>query len=161
MQIDHITSVAMGGDDDKANLLLSCQECNSGKGAKQIGNPTANEDLEEEKQRVWDRVNILQDICDGHAHIIEAREKSMWLLIERWQDARCEGPPKGKKRETSQYFAAIIRGLLARCTFEEVLDCIDITLARMSSSKTDAAVRYLYAVVKNRASLIDDVEAVK
>ena len=39
LQIDHITPVAKGGNNDKMNLITSCQGCNLGKGKKSLDKP--------------------------------------------------------------------------------------------------------------------------
>ena len=36
LEVDHITPVSKGGDNDKDNLITSCRPCNSGKGAGEL-----------------------------------------------------------------------------------------------------------------------------
>lgn len=41
LHVDHITPVASGGSNDILNLITSCAECNSGKGARELSNHAA------------------------------------------------------------------------------------------------------------------------
>ena len=50
--VDHVVSVAEGGDNSYDNLVTSCRSCNAGKGARSLQNlPHSDEILERIKQR--------------------------------------------------------------------------------------------------------------
>lgn len=51
LHIDHIRPVSKGGDNDIMNLITSCQDCNLGKGARELSDGTA---LAKQKQQLDD-----------------------------------------------------------------------------------------------------------
>lgn len=46
LEIDHITPVSQGGDDEPSNLVTSCYDCNRGKGAKILETAIKPRDLD-------------------------------------------------------------------------------------------------------------------
>lgn len=70
LQIDHITPVAKGGDNDPLNLITSCQECNLGKTDRELTSipPPLKAQLDEQRER-------REQIEQYNAFLMELREK--------------------------------------------------------------------------------------
>ena len=95
-------------------------------------------------------------------------DEGVRLLVEHWMKGReCPWSPllrkpsagdlasnwtEEEKKHDATEFAACAGSLLSQCTFEEALDCVDITIARMSGKPASVAIKYLYGVVRGRAS---------
>lgn len=71
--IDHIVSVADGGNDSFDNLCTACKTCNGGKGAKSLRNiPTSEEVLDrvrQRRQRLSTLRKNIQSVLDAQAAI--------------------------------------------------------------------------------------------
>ena len=153
LQIDHIVPESAGGTSDKDNLVTACVDCNSGKAGKRLQERIGNQEIRARLESLRERRLLLCQCAEEAEAILDAKENVVWQLIRHWQDQRGES-----EEECSRAIYTTLRSLLARHRFDEVLDCVDITLARHWGSSEKTAIRYLYGVVRNRMSLIDDSE---
>lgn len=63
--VDHVVPVARGGGNEVENLVTSCVECNSGKGARQLGEgaiPVDPDALARAAQEMAERTLLLRDL---------------------------------------------------------------------------------------------------
>ncbi len=158
LEIDHIKATSMGGKDEIDNLIAACVECNRGKAGHLVVDPTTNEDLKQRLTETKARVKLLTAISTAQDEIVRLKEESAWKIIKVWKKARGEGANKDGTLSASWDIWTCVSALLARCTFEEVLDCVNIALARTRETNEAQAIRYLYGVVKNRRALLEDGE---
>lgn len=84
LEIDHITPVADGGDNDILNLVTACKACNAGKSDKSLTQTAAIdkrraqlEDLEECRQQ-------LQMLHDWHLSLVDLNDQAVDLAQSLW-----------------------------------------------------------------------------
>jgi hypothetical protein len=88
--IDHVLSVAEGGDNSLNNLVTACKRCNGGKGARSLKEiPTS----EEVVRRVHEHRSNLEALRDGIKSAIDARkgleQEIVNLKCDAYQTERC------------------------------------------------------------------------
>jgi hypothetical protein len=78
LHVDHIKPVAKGGTDEIFNLITSCQECNSGKGKKELFDKTSLdkqrkqlEELEEKRAQLQMMIEWREELADYNEQNIE------------------------------------------------------------------------------------------
>ena len=83
LEVDHITPVSEGGDDDPMNLVTACFDCNRGKGARALSDDSAMamrkaqlDALQERREQLemmqeWQRM-LMESEFDGVALVQEA-----------------------------------------------------------------------------------------
>ena len=82
--IDHVLSVADGGDNRHDNLVTSCRGCNAGKGAKSLQDvPTSEQVI----ARVEERRGRLCDLRDGIQQALEAQREIEQQIVNIKCDA--------------------------------------------------------------------------
>jgi len=158
LHVDHLTPISAGGSDQMDNLVAACKECNQGKGARLLSEPTDNEDLKAKQAHLAERLNILCKCDSLQAQIMEEKDEEAWKIARHWEKFRGGKPDKQGLWSASHAILLAVRSMLTRMTFEDVLACADITLARMRESEETHAIRYMYAVAKNRDNLVGDTE---
>jgi len=157
LEIDHIVPQAAGGDDSFDNLVTACVDCNRGKGARIMRKHTTNNDIRENLEHLKERRNLLVACGKEQGSILQLREGEMWKLLKRWLKARNEWPTDESKVAASWDIASAIRSLLVQHGFTETLNAMDITLARHHDTSNEThAIKYLYAVARNRAGFESD-----
>ena len=79
LHVDHIRPVDDGGENDILNLITSCQGCNSGKGARVLGDSSVVQkqhsqlaDLEERRQQIEMMLRWRDDLSNLDAETVEA-----------------------------------------------------------------------------------------
>ncbi len=126
LEVDHIVSVAEGGDNDQDNLVTACFDCNRGKGSTSL--VTVPQSLADKAAEVAEREEQLR----GYNEILQARrdrvEADIWRVVKHWT---------GKTETTKEIYAAIKR-FVERLGVHRVLDAVDIALeANFSSSRRE------------------------
>lgn len=107
LHVDHVTPVIMGGNNSPSNLAASCEDCNLGKGAMELGTcaqaqPVVDEDEFEKRlrvshlHRVEDLLSLWEVLCGNHlaaqAELLKATLREMTehlseqapLWAQRW-----------------------------------------------------------------------------
>lgn len=101
LQVDHIIAVASGGGDDDTNLLTSCEDCNSGKGARDLSQaPESVQEVMRKKREKVEQANAFNEF------LVDMRqEEDNWtgLLGRYWfnliyteQDKYIFGPSRAR-----------------------------------------------------------------
>jgi hypothetical protein len=156
LQIDHITPKSLGGTDDVENLVTACQACNSGKGKRSVRKP---EHLQELLDRLGDlrkRRNALKKANAAIEEILAERERTAWVLIRHWADARNEWDEE--KRTCSRELYNHVKAMLVEFAPEKLADCMTIALRKFHSRREDDALRYLYGILRTeREKRLDGV----
>jgi len=84
LQVDHITAVALGGDNDIFNLVTSCESCNQGKKAKRLDiSPRPDADL------VW--LEMQQELAELRRYQMAKAERDRLMneIVEALQETWC------------------------------------------------------------------------
>ena len=122
LHIDHIKPVADGGDNDLANLITSCVDCNSGKGARLLSDKTMVEkqrkQLEELNER-REQLELMLEWRDGLMALEEEQVKSVCERFERWT-----------KYTVSENGEKTLRTLIKKYGVSEVIESMMLSVAQ-------------------------------
>lgn len=145
LEIDHITPIAKGGDNDQMNLITSCRDCNAGKSAKLLDNPQRPDaDL------AW--LEIQQETAElrGYQAAKEERDAVMIEIVESlqatWFDySRLDWCPANHE----------IRKMLARHDPERIEQAIKNVALKMAGGylnpHSNDWLPYIWGTLKNMA----------
>lgn len=149
LHVDHVISVKDGGDNDKDNLVTSCFDCNSGKGAKSVlrGKQTV-ENLQEELDSANERLEQLKRLTKLRKKLSDVNKKSDTEKIKWIVDAVGEGYNdklyKKLGEQITKYHSETAR--------ETLIKALEITTEKNDSKNFDDIsnyVRYFSGVVRN------------
>lgn len=125
LQIDHITPVAKGGDNNNLNLITACQDCNIGKTDRELSMvpPPLKSQMEEQRER-REQVDQYNDFLMGlrskQTGDIEEIGSYWYNKIEKEKNKFVFGPAR----------QPTIRTFLKSLPKAEILDAIDAAYAR-------------------------------
>jgi hypothetical protein len=87
LQVDHITPVATGGENDILNLATSCRECNSGKSDKKLSDSAAIEKRRGQLEDLEERRQQLQMLHDWHISLLDLDDQAVDLAESVWRES--------------------------------------------------------------------------
>ena len=99
LEIDHVNPVASGGDNDILNLITSCKDCNSGKGAKQLSDASVIEkqkaqlaELNEKRLQLEMMIEWKQELKGINDSAVDSIEEMFFCGTERCltESGRCD-----------------------------------------------------------------------
>lgn len=124
LEVDHIVAVANGGGNEEHNLITSCFECNRGKSARPLGEvapaPSIDRAVEIEERSLQARAYA--EAVTLRNGVIESMVSDFYLL---WMD-------RFDRRALPS--EASVRMFLRRMSFEDLVNCADITASRSPAS---------------------------
>ena len=86
LEVDHITPVSQGGDDEPPNLVTSCYDCNRGKGAKILETAIEPHDLDLDYLEAEQRLAELQRYKKLKRKIDKATQETILTLQDFFQE---------------------------------------------------------------------------
>jgi hypothetical protein len=84
LEIDHITPVADGGDNDILNLVTACRSCNSGKSDRKLTQNAAVEKRRTQLEDLEERRQQLQMLHDWHMSLVDLNDQAVDLAQSLW-----------------------------------------------------------------------------
>lgn len=84
LEIDHITPVADGGDNDILNLATACRACNAGKSDKRLSENSALEKRRVQLEDLEERRQQLQMLHDWHMSLVDLNDQAVDLAQSLW-----------------------------------------------------------------------------
>lgn len=145
--IDHVTPVALGGENSQDNLITACESCNQGKADRPLGDRQIRPDAD------LLYLETQQEIAEIHRYQTALQQKEVALtgLVESLQDAWCD--VSGLDWHPS---ASVIRNLLNRHSPEIAGDALMVVAGKVGGgyikANGDKWVAYLHAVARNMAA---------
>lgn len=124
LEVDHIVPVAAGGKNDIDNLVTSCQDCNRGKGARDL--TVAPESLQAKAAAVREREEQLKgfhDVMEGRRLRLEAET---WKVLEEVYCKKLENADRDEFASTKRF--------IEKLGYHEVLEAAEIAAAAPISS---------------------------
>lgn len=135
--IDHIVAVANGGTNDDANLIASCESCNSGKSAKSLGSIAATDtDTRRLAQEYMEQVDMAKIAADA----AKARRELKQTLEAYW----CEVFKVGFADKSTVTRLTTLSDEYGPST---VIQWIDIAAAKLPFDRE--AMRYINGIARN------------
>ena len=84
LEVDHIQPVSKGGVNDPLNLTTSCQDCNRGKGDRELGRVAPRPDADLEWLAAQQEIAELRRYQQGRAARDKLTKQIITLLQETW-----------------------------------------------------------------------------
>lgn len=122
LEVDHIKPVAEGGKNTILNLITSCRDCNRGKGKARL---TANEEVTKQQDRLQElaekreQMKMMLDWRNELADFMDNQASELNEYIGRLTGWKCTESGEAK-----------LKSLIARFSFQEVIEAIDISFSR-------------------------------
>lgn len=127
LHIDHIKPVADGGDNDISNLITACVDCNSGKGARLLGDNTTVEKQRKQLEELNERREQLQLMLQWRDGLLSIEEDKVNAAVERFEELTdCTINDNGTKT---------LKKLIKKYGLEEVLEAISISTTQYEDSQ--------------------------
>jgi hypothetical protein len=140
LTVDHVTPVALGGNDDPSNLVAACRDCNYGKASTSPDAETVQQ-VGEDDMRWAAAIKRAAEVMSQDVQ--RASERHTWFL-QGWQSWDKDGEylPDGWAKSLDHWLGA---GLP-----EDVLiDCLDIALRNRAVRHYDVFA-YMGGIARNR-----------
>lgn len=150
LHVDHIQPIAEGGDSDLLNLITACQECNSGKGARLIGDHAAVEKQRKALEEMAERREQLAMMLEWRNEMKNFEESE--IDIAENQIRECIN----KEWSFTEYGRRSAKGIIRKYGLFEVLTAIDIA-SNNPSLRISGLFPYLYGICRNRVAREKDV----
>ncbi len=142
LEVDHIEAVSSGGDNQMANLITACRDCNRGKSDVSLTRITrpiaANSEDERERQA---QVNALR-------RTLRATKKAEREQIAVVADGFRELCPGAELSTT--FKLGTIKLFLQHFTGEEMLDFFEMAVGRLGNSNNNNVVKYFCGICWNK-----------
>ena len=122
LEVDHITPVAEGGDNDILNLVTACKDCNRGKGKRIL-----SDDVVVKKQQ-----NLLKELAEKNEQLemMVKWKDEMLKLDERIIDAVCAYIQDAYSVELTEHGRNQVKLWLKKYSFEELIAATDMAFER-------------------------------
>lgn len=127
LQVDHIEPVARGGKNNVLNLLTSCRDCNSGKGAVQLSGRAVVERARAQAEAMQDRREQIAMMAKWQVDLLEAEESALVAVVEMVRRTMCTSPNKAGLDH--------LQRCLAKYGLAEVMESIRIARIYLVRSK--------------------------
>lgn len=139
LQVDHVIPVAEGGDNDVENLVTSCFECNSGKGAGLLDNLPNEIDIESKALLMAEKERQLREYNFIRLQVKDREDEDIDACLDYWYSMV----------SNSRYSpnASVLRRWLRRISKYDVMEAMEIAFDRKPYTDT---LPYFLAVLKNK-----------
>jgi hypothetical protein len=117
LRVDHIHPVSKGGENDLMNLVTSCFECNSGKGAKTLGDHTSIEKQRSQLEDLQERREQLDMLMQWKTGLVDLRAETTSKLADYFSRVTGWG--------LSEHGQTKIRALVHKYSVDELTSAID------------------------------------
>ena len=86
LHVDHIEPVSKGGTDEIINLVTSCQDCNLGKGARELSDDAVISKQRAQLEILQERREQLEMMLDWQKSLIDLESYTVEALTDMWND---------------------------------------------------------------------------
>lgn len=86
LHVDHIQPFSKAGTDDLLNLITACQECNSGKGARELSDDAVIQKRKGQLDELQERREQLEMMLEWQKSLINLDEIAVTKLAEIWSE---------------------------------------------------------------------------
>lgn len=121
LEVDHITPVSSGGDNDVLNLVTACKACNAGKSDRPLSEVAAVEKRLSQLAALEERRQQLEMLHEWHRSLIDLNEQAVDLAESLWFESLGEG---GGGFCLTDCARDEMRKLIKRNGFDKVCDAI-------------------------------------
>ena len=119
LEIDHITPVAGGGDNDILNLVTACRGCNAGKSDRKLSESAVVDKRRSQLESLEERRQQLEMLYDWHRSLIDLNDQAVDLAESLWFESLGEVGSRLTDSGRDE-----IRKLIKRHSFDKVCEAI-------------------------------------
>lgn len=130
LEVDHINPVANGGENDILNLITSCRDCNSGKGAKLLTDHQAIDKQREQLEELNERREQMEMMIEWKTALLDLDETKIDAIETMFRKATGYGFST-TGRET-------IRKAIKQRGFEAVIDATNASIHQYYNGNADS-----------------------
>ncbi len=87
LEVDHITPVAVGGENEILNLVSSCRDCNAGKSDRLLSDTAAIDKRRDQLEDLEERRQQLQMLHDWHVSLIDLDDQAVSMAESLWYES--------------------------------------------------------------------------
>ena len=120
LHVDHIKPVSKGGTNDIMNLITSCQDCNLGKGAKELSDDSTLKKQQAQIKELAERKEQLEMMLDWRNRMLDLKDDEVEKIKEYWHKKA------DMQYEINEHGEKSVRKWLKDFSIIEILDAIDI-----------------------------------
>ena len=132
LEVDHITPVAGGGDNDILNLITACKSCNSGKSDRPLADTAAIDKRRAQLEDLEERRQQLEMLHEWHMSLVDLDDQASSLAGDLWfRSTGREGLSLSDEARDE------LRKLIKRNGFDVVCDAIKTAAEGVSRSSQD------------------------
>lgn len=140
LEIDHITSISQGGDDDPSNLATSCFDCNRGKSTKVLETAIEPHDLDLDYLEAEQRLAELEKYKKLKRKLDKATAETILTLQDFFQEQiKTSWTPEPRD----------FRGLLYYHDSEQIEHAIVLSSGQSQSNSPTEKWKYACAILRN------------
>lgn len=124
LEVDHISPVAEGGDDDLLNLITSCRDCNRGKGKTPLNRSDVLKKQQDQIQQLAERKEQIEMLAEWRKELSQIEETEVDIIeatIQQWSSDDLVLYEKGRND---------VRKLLKRFSLDEVIEGVEISFSK-------------------------------
>lgn len=149
LHIDHINPVSKGGDNDILNLITSCQECNLGKGARELDDDSVVAKQRAQLAELAERKEQLEMMLHWRDGLKEIEATQVDVAVEAFEKQIDDEWELNQKGRTD------LKRLINKFGLQEVLDCIEIAIDSYYQPGDDDSIELIFrrigGIAANRA----------
>lgn len=124
LEVDHIKPVAEGGTNKMINLITSCRDCNRGKGKIRLTDDTELKKQQEQLAELAEKREQLKMMMEWRTELASLQLEEVDYICDYWCYAN------GGNYSLNENGRTTVMHLLKQFTLSEILDAIDISVAR-------------------------------
>lgn len=142
LEVDHIKPVAQGGKNEIMNLVTSCRDCNSGKGARELDDSSVIKKQQKQLTELNDRKEQLK--------LMLAWKEELAVMVEEQVDVIDVFIQERYDKILSSEGRRIIKSLITRFGFNEVYDSAEIAVCNPKYTDAGYAISKIGGICYNR-----------
>lgn len=123
LEVDHISPVAGGGQNDIINLLTACRDCNSGKGARRLDDDSVLEKQRRQLIELNERREQLELMVEWRNGLMRIEDEAVASIVAVLNE-------RMGSRSVSEYGLTIVRKWLKKYSLPEILEAVDLSFTQ-------------------------------
>lgn len=142
LNVDHIVPVANGGNNGIMNLITSCFDCNSGKGARELTDHTIIQKQKQQLDELAQKREQLEMLVSWRESLIAAMDQEVRLVKIEFENYT--------ESELTEHGEAAIRGMIKQFGYDEVVLAISIAADKFRYRHKGQILNYIAGICWNR-----------
>ncbi|NMA06481.1 MAG: HNH endonuclease [Ruminococcaceae bacterium] len=130
LEIDHISPVKDGGNDNILNLITSCFDCNRGKGARKLSDNQTLKKQQEQLKLINEKREQLKLLVQWKEELDAFENEQLEIIEDLFSEST--------GHHFSEHGKIRIKNTIKRYGFEETLECTKISIAQYYNGSNES-----------------------